>query len=110
MTVCWRIVDLNNNSVVNRSCDQPLSGGWFLTPEISLSQGQYIVQVNVTNDVSAVSGQSRVLSVYNGGGKWPARIIVISGGESTVQHSYSKHAQNKMIEAKSFLLSLRIAL
>lgn len=67
-------MDLNNNSVVNRSCDQPLSGGWFLTPEISLSQGQYIVQVNVTNDVSAVSGQSRVLSVYNGGGKWPARI------------------------------------
>lgn len=68
VTVCWRIVDLNNNSVVNRSCDQPLSGGWFLTPEISLSQGQYIVQVNVTNDVSAVSGQSQVLSVYNGGG------------------------------------------
>lgn len=61
-------MDLNNNSVVNRSCDRPLSGGWFLTPGISLSQGQYIAQVNVTNDVSAVRGQSQVLSVYSGGG------------------------------------------
>lgn len=74
VAVCWRIVDLNNNSVVNRSCDGPLSGGLFLTPGISLSQGQYIAQVNVTNDVSAVSGQSQVLSVYSGGGKWSARI------------------------------------
>lgn len=68
VTACWRIMDLNNNSVVNRSCDGPLSSGWYLTPGISLSQGQYIAQVNVTNNVSAVSGHSRVLSVYSGGG------------------------------------------
>ena len=66
--ICWRIVDLSNSSLFNWSCDHPLSRGWYLTPEYSLPQGQYVAQVNVTNDVSAVSTQSHVLSVYSGGG------------------------------------------
>ncbi|XP_061191319.1 uncharacterized protein LOC133199524 [Saccostrea echinata] len=65
--VCWRILDLNNSTVHNRSCDEPKSRGWFLTPGIVLSPGQYIAEVTVTNDVSSISRQSQVMSVYNGG-------------------------------------------
>ncbi|XP_062586972.1 uncharacterized protein LOC134248569 [Saccostrea cucullata] len=65
--VCWRIMDLKNNTVHNRSCDEPASRGWFLTPGIVLSPGQYIAEVTVTNDVSSISLQSQVMSVYNGG-------------------------------------------